>query len=145
MEEEYLIPDFNQIEISDTPHIFDQELIQLFRGNECLRNSYIVSENTGDYLIEGILIIKENNQPIYLTRHCWNKNVSTGQYYDVTKDFVWNNQHFIDQLRQVENGSITYDYISCEEYPLSEASIRNGEISFHYSYDYLIDCFNNRN
>jgi len=64
---------------------------ELRKGN-CLLNAYRVAENANAEIVEGIAYVTVENdvmQSETIIKHAWNS--FNGNYFDITRDFVWAN------------------------------------------------------
>lgn len=105
----------------------------MFRENKCLLNAYNTAVITNDLIVEGILMILENEIVISIVRHSWNKH--DDHYYDTTKDYIWNTIEFQQKLQK----QVSYKYFSCIENNADEYKSA-GIIEFKYDYNMLIGC-----
>lgn len=114
---------------------FSNQTVALFKPNRCSDNAYYAAEANNDLIVEGILIVRfDNKKKLYFTPHCWNKHGDN--YYDVTKDFIWNTDGFSDNLSTlIPTMDVEYEYLSCCEYSHHETSYG----VFKYTYDTLMD------
>lgn len=112
-----------------------------FKKNECLKNAYLSAKYNGHNMVEGVLLIISNEEIINAVRHCW--NICGSEYYDVTKDFIWEKEKFQKELtgKGIYNKP-EYRYYSCYEVPF-ETYEKDGAIEFKYDYSLLIDFLKN--
>lgn len=134
---EIKIPEYSgsepiEITVSQSPQL--SQSVNKFAPNSCFANSYESASETRDLMVEGILVIMNTRELIDVIRHCWNKRRSDGSYYDVTKDYVWNNDIFKQRASNIGCGDISYRYLACIEYDKSEVNTNGREIAFKYSY-----------
>lgn len=124
----------------DSPKM-EHEVSEKFNKNQCLLNAYYAAIATNDFIIEGVLIILENEKIVNIFRHSWNKHDNT--YYDVTKDYVWTAKKFQQDLQKQIQGDISYTYYSCNECKADEYN-NAGSIEFKYDYNMLIEYFKSK-
>lgn len=105
---------------------------------ECLFNSYNMLKSLGDSMVEGVVVILDDGKISNAVRHCWNRSKSTGKYYDITKDKIWNTEEYIKKLCQKGvTGVVTYRYYKGYEYDTPK--MENGYLVFRYNFNTLID------
>ena len=115
-----------------------------FQENKCLGNAYNAASANGDLMVEGILLVLVDGKVDSVREHCWNKSNTDSTYYDVTKDYVWTTESFVQKLRDKGVSNVSYKYLACIEYPASEAAIEDVSIQFKNKYRMLIDCINSQ-
>lgn len=118
---------------------FSDAVKRSFQENKCLGNAYYSASANGDLMVEGVLLVIVDGKVDSVREHCWNKSITGSSYYDVTKDYVWTKESFVQKLRDKGISTVSYKYLACIEYPAAEAAIESSTIQFKKKYRMLID------
>ena len=124
--------EFKVVSISHSPDL-PSIITQKFEKKGCIYNSYETSKYTNELMVEGILTVFVFGEVANMVWHCWNRNHATGEYYDVTKDYVWSSDSFKNEHQKKGLENITYEYIACFEYGSSDCNINESILDFKYN------------
>lgn len=130
-----------KVELSQSP-ILPICITDKFAKNACLNNSYITSKYNHDLMVEGVILILSGGKVASVVAHCWNKNIISGEHYDVTKDYLWEkDEQFIDERIKDYGHDVSYIYYACVDYVPEDIGVSD---DFLYSFDSLIQYFKSK-
>lgn len=126
-----------QIQISLTPNFVTTEDIKIEKG-QCFINSYRVAKKNNTEIIEGFILIIDNENKAKAIPHVWNK---CGEiHFDVTREKIWTGKENKEETKYIQ-------YFNVKSHHPSD--FKNGDILEFSNYTYekvntINEILNNR-